>query len=88
MRHLEAFQLPSLQFWLISKIVRAVLVFRLSESSFAFLPSLFCVGSDISSSRSSSTSSSSAVRDGSAPSEIHRRSLVVSERMLQEVKNV
>ena len=28
MRHLEAFQLPSLQFWLASKSVRAVLVFR------------------------------------------------------------
>ena len=27
-RHLEALQLPSLQFWLASKSVRAVLVFR------------------------------------------------------------
>ena len=28
MRHLEAFHLPSLQFWLASKIVRAVLAFH------------------------------------------------------------
>ena len=65
MKHLEAFQLPSLQFWLVSQIVQAVLefgqrvsmnsrvanrsqatvpvtllLFRPSESAFAFLSSL------------------------------------------------
>ena len=90
MRHLVASQLPSLQFWLVSKIVRAVLtfhqkvslnsqvtnrlqvkvpvtllLFRPSESPFASLSSLIGVGSDISSSRSFSSSSSLAVHDES-----------------------